>query len=50
MLSFSVFKNKQLSQAWWCMPVIPVLERSKQKDLQFKASLGYTTRLLSFFC
>jgi hypothetical protein len=28
-----------LSQAWWHMPVIPVLGMRKQEDQEFKASL-----------
>jgi hypothetical protein len=27
--------------AWWPMPIIPVLERLKQEDCEFKGSLGY---------
>jgi hypothetical protein len=34
-----------LSPAWWCTPVIPVLERLKQEDGKFKISLGYIVRL-----
>jgi hypothetical protein len=29
----------------WCIPVIPTLTRLKQKDREFKASLGYMVRL-----
>jgi hypothetical protein len=29
------------SQAWLCMPVIPTLRKLRQKDCEFKASLGY---------
>jgi hypothetical protein len=29
------------SQAWWFMIVISALERLRQEDLKFKASLGY---------
>jgi hypothetical protein len=29
----------------WCTPVIPALRRLRQKDLDFKTSLGYKSRL-----
>jgi hypothetical protein len=32
------------SQVWWHMPVIPALERLRQKDHEFKARLDYTVR------
>jgi hypothetical protein len=31
----------------WYIPVIPALRRLKQKDLKFKASLGYIVRPVS---
>jgi hypothetical protein len=34
-----------MNRAWWFMTVIPALRRLKQKDLKFKASLGYKGRL-----
>jgi hypothetical protein len=33
-----------LSQVWGCKPIIPVLGRLKQEDLNFGASLGYIVR------
>jgi hypothetical protein len=32
-------KNKRYGCAWWCTP--GVLERIRQEDHQFEASLGY---------
>jgi hypothetical protein len=29
---------------WWCTPLIPALERLRQKNLEFQASLGYIAR------
>jgi hypothetical protein len=26
---------------WWCIPLIPALERLGQEDYEFEASLGY---------
>jgi hypothetical protein len=39
-----VFKIKSVGQACWYTPIIPALRRSKQKDHEFEASLGYTAR------
>jgi hypothetical protein len=33
-----------VSQAWWHICVIPVLQKLSQKDPKFKASLGYIVR------
>jgi hypothetical protein len=33
------------SQAWWCICVIPALERWRQEDCEFEASLGYIATL-----
>jgi hypothetical protein len=38
----NVLKDTQLyNHVWWCTPIIPALERLRQKDHKFKASLGY---------
>jgi hypothetical protein len=38
----NVLKDTQLyNHVWWCTPIIPALERLRQKDHEFKASLGY---------
>jgi hypothetical protein len=29
----------------WCTPIVPVLERLRQEDFKFKASLGYIATL-----
>jgi hypothetical protein len=34
-------KNKRKESQVWCMLVIPVLGKLRQKDCKFKASLGY---------
>lgn len=38
-------KNYNASWAWWPTPVIPVLARQRQKDCEFRASLGYIVTL-----
>jgi hypothetical protein len=30
-----------MSQAWWCMPIIPAL---RQKDSDFEVSVGYIVK------
>jgi hypothetical protein len=40
----SYCKKRIFSWAWWYSPVIPALGRGKQKDLEFKTSLGYMVR------
>jgi hypothetical protein len=37
--------NASSSQPSWCTPVITALRRLRQKDQEFKASLGYTDYL-----
>jgi hypothetical protein len=32
------------SLAWWCIPVIPALEKQRQEDQKFETSLGYIVR------
>jgi hypothetical protein len=32
------------SQAWGCIPVISVLQRLRQEDYKFEASIGYTVK------
>jgi hypothetical protein len=39
------FKMFLMSQAWWHIPVIPVLKRLRQEDHEFETSLSYTDRL-----
>ena len=35
-------QKKEVSQAWWCTPVIPALGRLRQGDqCEFRISLGY---------
>jgi hypothetical protein len=34
-------KEISLNQVCWCMPVIPKIERLKQEDRKFEASLDY---------
>jgi hypothetical protein len=34
--------------AWWHMPVIPALERLRQEDRKFKASLSQKQKILVF--
>jgi hypothetical protein len=38
--SMAKFKENVFNQAWWSLPVIPVLRRMTQ-DLHFEASLDY---------
>jgi hypothetical protein len=42
--SSSCLKTFVDSQVWWHRPVISALQRLRQKDLGFKASLGYIAR------
>jgi hypothetical protein len=39
-------KNSTLntSQVWWCLSIIPALERLRREDQEFQASLDYTAR------
>jgi hypothetical protein len=39
-------RKKTESQVWWCMPVIPELRKLRGEDVEFKASLSYTVRIL----
>jgi hypothetical protein len=32
---------KTSSQIWWYLSIIPALRKPKQRNLKFKASLGY---------
>jgi hypothetical protein len=36
-----------LSWAWWCIHIIPALQKLRQEDPRFKASLGYILRTVS---
>jgi hypothetical protein len=36
------FKMSKGSWAWWCVPAIPALQRLRQEDHKFQASLNYT--------
>jgi hypothetical protein len=42
--SFFNYQNPILSQAWWHIPVTPVLKRQRQVDRKFKPSLVYIVR------
>jgi hypothetical protein len=44
-MSLLLFLRIYTNQEWWHMPVILVLRRLRQKELEFKASLGYRARL-----
>jgi hypothetical protein len=37
--------SEVLELVWWCIPVIPALERLRQEDFEFKPSLGHIGRL-----
>lgn len=39
-----LFSKSSFSKASWCMPVILILRRQRQEDLEFKASLEYIAR------
>jgi hypothetical protein len=40
-----IYQKLMVSQAWWCMPIIPALGRLRQEDHdEFEASQGYTMR------
>lgn len=43
--SYCEKKGLQVSGHGWQIPVVPALEKLKQKDLGFQASLDYTARL-----
>jgi hypothetical protein len=32
------------SQAWWCIPIIPGLDRLKQENPEFENSLSYISK------
>jgi hypothetical protein len=42
--SFPIVKKTCLSRKFWCTTVIPTLGRQREKDQEFKGSLGYIVR------
>jgi hypothetical protein len=36
--------QEERNLVWWYIPVTPSLERQRQEDCKFEASLGYTAR------
>jgi hypothetical protein len=44
LLALQKIKKQGLSWVWYYSPVIPALERLRQEDSEFEASLGYMAK------